>query len=289
MDDLCYELVRMCRHNRDGSFGTQQNRQRGLTAMAVDLKRLGYKLPGATSLKPKHVDALLELWRGNDLDDASIRNRLTWLRWWAGHAGKPGVVERGNAAYGLAAHAHTQINRARTLEPDKLNAIACPYIRASLLLQSAFGLRREEAIKFRPSYAIQQNRIVLKSSWTKGGRARTIPIGTRDQHDALLNVQRLIAGDGSLIPANLTYAEQLKRYEYHTLEAGLRNTHGLRHAYAQRRYQELTGWACPLAGGKLRKDMTEAERERDRSARLQISGELGHARLSITNVYLGRA
>ena len=46
------------------------------------------------------------------------------------------------------------------------------YVRLSIRLQAAFGLRREESIKFNPSYAIQDDHIRLKSSWTKGGRAR---------------------------------------------------------------------------------------------------------------------
>ena len=42
----------------------------------------------------------------------------------------------------------------------------------SLELQRAFGLRREEAMKFQPSYADQKDHITLKASWTKGGRAQ---------------------------------------------------------------------------------------------------------------------
>lgn len=289
MDDLQMDLVRMCRHNRDGSYGTQKNRQRGLAAMASDLRKLGYKLPEARSLKTRHVTALVEHWLGNDLDDATIRNRLTWLRWWAARIGKPNVVERDNATYGLTPRPEDPVNRAQRLDLAKFRAIPCPYIRASLLLQVGFGLRREEAIKFSPSYAIQEQRIVLRSSWTKGGRARSIPITKEYQRWVLDQVRRLVPGQGSLIPASSNYVEQLKRYEHQTLQAGLRNTHGFRHAYAQRRYLALTGWPCPLAGGKRRHQMTAEERERDRSARAQISGELGHARLSITDTYLGRA
>lgn len=289
MDNLTLDLTRMCRRNRDGSYGTQKNRIRGLAAMAADLRKLGYKLPEARSIKTRHVDALVEHWQCNDLDDATIRNRLTWLRWWAQRVDKPNVVERDNAAYGLSPRPDDPANRAQRLDPIKLKLIKCPYIRASILLQVAFGLRREEAIKFRPAYAIQQGRIVLKSSWTKGGRPRSIPVTTDDQRKVLVDIRRMIPGDGSLIPASSTYAEQLKRYEYQTLQAGLRNTHGFRHAYAQRRYFALTGWPCPLAGGKRRHQMTLEERERDRSARLQVSGELGHARLSITDTYLGKA
>lgn len=40
----------------------------------------------------------------------------------------------------------------------------------SLQLQQAFGLRREESIKFQPRYADRGDHIALKGSWTKGGR-----------------------------------------------------------------------------------------------------------------------
>jgi len=51
----------------------------------------------------------------------------------------------------------------------------------------------------------------------------------------------------------------------------------------------LTGQPCPMAGGKRWKDMTEDERKADRAARRQISTELGHGRLEVTDTYLGRA
>jgi integrase len=289
MDDLTMDLHRMCLHNRDGSYGTQKNRKRGLAAMAADLRKLGYKLPAANSLKTKHVEALVEHWLNNDLDDATIRNRLTWLRWWATRIAKANVVERDNAAYGLSPRPLDPLNRAQRLDPMKFHLITCPFTRGSVLLQVAFGLRREEAIKFRPALAVQPERIVLRSSWTKGGRARWVPITSEYQRWVLDQVRRLVPGDGALIAASHTYVDQLRRYEYQTLQAGLRNTHGFRHAYAQRRYKELTGWPCPLAGGKRRHQLTDNEREQDRAARQQISGELGHGRLSITDTYLGRA
>lgn len=257
--------------------------------MAGDLRKLGYKLPEARSLKTRHVGALVEHWLGNDLDDATIRNRLTWLRWWARRVDKPNVVERDNAAYGLSPRPEDPFNRAQRLDPAKFQLIPCRYVRSAILLQVAFGLRREEAIKFSPAYAIKEDRIVLKSSWTKGGRPRWIAITNDYQRQVLTDVRKFAPGAGSLIPAGSNYAEQLKRYEYHTLRVGLRNTHGFRHAYAQKRYLELTGWPCPLAGGKRRHKMTEEERQHDRDARAQISAELGHGRLSITDTYLGSA
>ncbi len=63
--------------------------------------------------------------------------------------------------------------------------------------------------------------------------------------------------------------------------------HGLRHAYAQKRYFELTGWECPANGGPKKSQMAENLRYIDTLARQEISQELGHTRLPITDVYLG--
>jgi len=289
MDDLTMDLVRLCQRNRDGSFGTQNNRRRGLAAMAADLADLGYKLPSTDSLKPKHVEALVERWLDTDTSDASIRNRLTWLRWWAEKVNKANVVHRDNAAYGVAERGEVVRNRAQTLDHAKLGTIECPHIKASVLLQMAFGLRREEAMKFQPLAAVRADHIALQASWTKGGRARTVPVTTLEQQQVLQHIMRLVPGGGSLIPAHLSYVEQLKRFEYQTLKAGLRNTHGLRHAYAQQRYTMLTGRPCPLAAGKRWADMSGTERAADRAARHRISAELGHGRLKITDTYLGSA
>jgi integrase len=156
----------------------------------------------------------------------------------------------------------------------------------SLELQQAFGLRREEAMKFRPSFADRDDHLVLKASWTKGGKERVIPIRTEVQRD-VLNRARLLAGFGSLIQSNRNYVQQMRVYEGNTLRAGLSRMHGLRHAYAQNRYEELTGWKASAAGGPKAKVLTPEQRETDRQARLIISRELGHERAQITAAYCG--
>jgi hypothetical protein len=61
-----------------------------------------------------------------------------------------------------------------------------------------------------------------------------------------------------------------------------------RHAYAQDRYAELTGWSCPAAGGPVAKDLTPGQRKLDYEARLTISRELGHEREAVVGAYIGR-
>lgn len=64
--------------------------------------------------------------------------------------------------------------------------------------------------------------------------------------------------------------------------------HGLRHAYAQRRFEELTGYRAPLAGGPKSNELSNEQLTSNAKARAVISKELGHNREAITAVYLGR-
>lgn len=128
---------------------------------------------------------------------------------------------------------------------------------------------------------------MLKASWTKGGKEREIPILT-DAQRKLLDQAKALAGSGSLIPSQLLYIDQLNRFKAQTAFAGIDRVHGLRHAYAQARYLELTGWRAPAMGGPTSRQLSPQMKNIDRQARLVISRELGHEREQITAIYLGR-
>jgi len=286
--DLNYQLKQICRRNKDGSFTTQRDRERLLTQMADQLYELGYRHMGAQSLKPKHVEAMVDRWQGAGLSAGAMKNRLAAIRWWAQKVNRQNVVARSNDHYGIPNRQFVaKASRARTVSPQDLERVRDPRVRMSLELQQAFGLRREEAIKFIPDYADQGDHVVLKPSWTKGGKARVIPVRSVEQR-AVLNRARALAGKGSLIPSSRTYRQQLRVYEADTARAGLSKMHGLRHAYAQKRYEELTGWRAPAAGGPHSKTLTPEQRQTDQEARLTISIELGHERTQVLSVYLGK-
>jgi len=134
---------------------------------------------------------------------------------------------------------------------------------------------------------------------TKGGRSRTVPIVTREQTAILNRAARLQGKDRSLIPAHLSY-QAYRNQAYQALKGTpLTGFHGHRHEYAQERYQQLTGCACPVVaqvphGSAHHRHLAsqlhlslEVARETDRQARLQVALELGHNRINITNSYLG--
>jgi len=288
MKDLNYQLKALCRNNRDGSHATREIRERLLSQMANQLLELGYRRLQPRSLKPKHVEALVSLWKDQGLGIGTLKNRLAVLRWWAAKVNRANVVARDNGAYGIGErHYVAKTSKAQALDPRKLAKVKDPYLRLSLRLQAEFGLRREEAIKFTPRYAVRQDHIRLKASWTKGGRARLVPI-TRDSQRALLEEIHRFVGGGALIPPHRNYVQQLRCYESQTKGAELRQLHGLRHAYAQRRYRELTGWPAPVAGGPERKALGPEQLAVDEEARATLTAELGHSRLAVTNTYLGR-
>ncbi|MES2257429.1 MAG: phage integrase N-terminal domain-containing protein [Pseudomonadota bacterium] len=287
MRDLNYQLKQLCHRNRDGSYATQADRERLLNLCANDLVEQGFRHMGADCLKPKHVLALLDKWNQEGISTGTLKNRMSALRWWAEKIGKDNVIARSNADYGIADRVLvSNVSRAKMLDPDKLNKIADEYTRMSLQLQAALGLRREESIKIRPGWADCGDFLRLKDSWTKGGKYREVPIST-DAQRVVLDAARRLAGDGSLIPSDIRYRDQLNRFRAQCDKAGINGVHGLRHEYAQRRYAELTGVICLAAGGPTSRQLGAERKALDKAVRLQLSAEMGHNREQITAVYLG--
>ena len=287
MKGLNHQLKQLCRHNREGSYGTQVRRERELTLMANQLHEIGFRGMNSHSLKPKHVEALVGHWLEKEVAAGTIKNRMAAVRWWARKVNRQNVVARSNDHYGIPNRIFvTGSSKAKSVSAAQLEKVRDQHVRMSLELQQVFGFRREEAIKFMPSYADQGDHLTLKPSWTKGGKARTLPIRTPEQREVLDRVHKL-AGKGSLIPSSRNYVQQVRIYEGHTLRAGLSKMHGLRHAYAQQRYEKLTGRKSAAAGGPPSKSLTREQRDQDHHARLLISRELGHERRQVISIYLG--
>lgn len=280
-------LFEIMKRNRDGSFSTQSNRKRIILKMAKDLNILGYKFSDPKSLKPKHIFALIEQWKNEGIATSTIKNRMAHLRWWAEKINKAPIVMRDNSSYGIDKRVYiTNVSKGKLLDSEKLELITCEYVKLSLIMQREFGLRREESIKFNHSVAVKNDKIILKGTWCKGGKQRTIPIETKNQREILKKVSEL-TGTASLIPRYKSYYQQLKSYEYQTTLASLNKMHGLRHEYAQNQYRRITGWECPIKGGVKFNEMTGIQKKIDRKARLEISRLLGHERPQITSIYIG--
>ncbi len=289
MKPLQMALKRIGLRNRDGSETTRHDRALVLSRLARELQEMGFKQLKAHQISERHVLRLVAKWKAEGKSNGAMKNDLAHLRWWASKVGRGHTIAPKNEHYGIGKRSTVaQESKAMTLPSEQLVRVTCAYVRLSLELQRRFGLRREESIKFRVSYAWREHdpeHIYLKGSWTKGGRPRAIPVRTPIQRGLLRRVADL-CGNGSLIPDGKTYRDQLGRYKSECVRAGIQGAHGLRHLYAQERYEELSGLPAPVNASNT-PPITLAQREKHDEARQVVSEELGHGRLQIVESYIG--
>ncbi len=284
--NFIFKVTQILKRNPDGSYATQAERRKVLKLIDRDLQDLGYKKLELHNLKSKHLKAVIDKWSNDGLGIGTVKNRAAHIRWLLAKINKSGLLPSSNTSLGIPKRVYvTNEDKSRVITDEQLNQIRDPYLKASFRLQAAFGLRREESMKIRLKESDKGTHLHIKNS--KGGRPRSIPITTKSQRELLEEIKPLV-GAGSLIPADILYKTQLGRYQQTCISIGIDKAHGLRHNYAQYRYQVLTGELCPAKGGPKQSEMPIELREHVVAMRTLISEELGHGREDITAVYLGR-
>jgi hypothetical protein len=287
LDDLRYSINKLFNRGRENSYETDRGRTKILNLFAKDLVKKSFGLRNIYNLQPKHIKAVVGVWQDRKLKSGTLKNRTAVLRRVCERINKPNIILT-NAEMGIQNRNYTPAYNKAIYNPD-FSIIHNPYLRVSLELQRLFGLRREESLKIRPHSADKNDRLELMPTWCKGGRGRVVPIRTEEQRYWLEQAKSIAGKYGnSLIPEGKSYIRQRNIYEKQTARAGLKNLHGLRHAYAQQRYKELTGWNAPINGGLKAWRYTREEKLIDYRARMILSEELGHSREQITVAYLGR-
>lgn len=175
-------ILSALKHNKDGAFATQAERRRILINITKDLVKCGYGRVTQKNYGGRHAKVLAEYWKSKKISTATIKNRISHMRWLAEKFGKPTAIPKENSQLGIGERTYSDNtkNIAKELEIDKLSKLSERH-QLCLKLQRYFGLRREESLKFQPKYADQGTKIILKASWCKGGRARKIPIRNQKQ------------------------------------------------------------------------------------------------------------
>ena len=180
---------------REGSHTTRRDRSYALARIGRFLNE-NFKGLRARNLKEKHVDALVAGWFAQGLATTTMANLMAHVRWAADKLGRPDVVHPDNAHYGIVKEPACNVDKSKPLDPEKLSRIKDVHVRTSLRLQDAFGLRREEAMKFQPRYADRGGRIVLKASWTKIAYVSPVSSGhCRGSSLSCLSIKKLDHGD----------------------------------------------------------------------------------------------
>ncbi len=285
---LINSVIHIIDHNRDGSYRTQNDRRKSLISIVENLYNSGFQLEHVKFLKPKHVWFLVDSWKADEITTGTMKNRLSQLRWLLGKLNKFDMMPS-NDQLGIEKRQYvTNKDKSRELTVEDLRRIKSPLMQHSLKAQRLFGLRVEESLKIQPFIADQETKLFIKGSWAKGGRDRTIPIRTTEQRAWLDEAKALVKNkQASLIPIDVNYKTYRERFNKACQRAGINHCHGHRHLYAQERFHELTGYACPAKGGPKKSDLSSEQLLKDKEARLELACQLGHSRFYVSNVYLG--
>jgi integrase len=166
-----------------------------------------------------------------------------------------------------------------------------------LRLIQVFGLRRQEAIMFKP-YQSDFNHYISVRAGTKGGRQRCIPID-KDCQRATLNAAKAMVkrvndhiGDPALDlkQALNRFSHVMSRFHITLNLLGV-TAHGLRHERLNDLFEEISGIPSPVRASPLSQEDAKRIRDVDPArlelARAQVSAAAGHNRLNITSAYIG--
>jgi len=285
--------------DKDVSHKTRQDRQQFYFAFFHELRSnddVKMKVR-PRNLAQRQVAFMVRRWVARGLEPGTIQLYLSYLRTfteWIGHQGTvlppakyvtdPARVARSYAAVADKSWSAHDVNpQAKIAQVSAFDA----YVGAQLLMALTYNMRIKEAVMCVPHAAEIDGQLEIRRG-TKGGRQRFVPIDTPEKRATLEAAKRQVASkDASLGRPGKSLKQNLRRIRYVMKKFGITKAdlgvtaHGLRHEYANDRYQRFAGVPSPVRGGP------PIARDVDRAARLRLAEELGHSRENVSNAYLG--
>jgi len=305
----------LTQHNRFDAFGRRRvsdatRRERGdfLLRCVDDLHAHGFKMRHIEGLRARHIRCLASLWEERGYSAATLQKYQSYLHTlliWVGLdqlASMLGSIVRStlkdpNRLLRVRVATEDKSWESRIEDPlSKLAEIAQDDDRVALCLelQLTFGLRAREAWLLDPRAALTPDalrcQVLPITRGAKGGRPRDIPITSPMQIELLKKACEYVdPRTSTLIPVTRSFRGWSSHFYRICQKHGISRkdglvTHGLRHSYANMRYEGISGLERPLVAGRPRDPKTK---EADARARDQVSLELGHSRRGITSAYLG--
>ena len=163
-----YSINEYLKQLKGYSFASRADMRHMLHRCIKDLHELGFGLAHIKGLKPKHIHVLVEHWKTQNKNPATIKNYMAKLRKMAILLDKLQLVKSSNDAYQIPHRSYVPTHNKAIYQVD-FSRCTDPMIQLSLEAQSLFGLRREESMKLIISEAWIGDSLRIKPSWTKGG------------------------------------------------------------------------------------------------------------------------
>lgn len=288
------------RENKIVSHRTMEVRKELLIQSMRELRGLGFKLKSPHNLQQRHVTALAHYWEEQRLSASTIANRLSVLRALSNWIGKPGMIQKSedfvkNPESVRRQQATTEDKSWSAAEVDVNAMIGLieqydERVGLQVRLMREFGLRKREAVMFRPLKADLGLAIRVRDG-TKGGRERVVPIETPEQRRVLdLAKSRVKHVNDHIGHPHRDLEQSIRHINYVFERFGLTKrglgvtAHGLRHEHLNNLYESITGVPSPVRSGSITADIDKHLHD---VARARVSQEAGHERLNISNAYIG--
>ncbi|MCT4535178.1 integrase domain-containing protein [Halodesulfovibrio sp.] len=290
-----------------GSRKTQYTNKAQAMRFAKLLFKLGYRPQHWKNITNKHVGVVVDEWKRQGKETSTIKAYVGSIRSLAKAYGNVSLHKL-NSAFGIGRRS-TIPKRSRAV-PYKIYQEVKDHLLAGserhkrighqLIVMNELGLRPEEARKINPDIALLPDERIYVSAGTKGGRDRIIHDPTKEQVEAVKALAPYIGQYGNSIP-DTTSEANWEKYVYKVVSTlGLSiaacgaSLHGLRHAFAHRRYHELTNLDAPCLHCNPETFRQAAYDEHgpqwrkvhDRAVVI-LAHELGHNRGEVTASYLG--
>lgn len=284
------------------SIGTQIKRRSTLFNGFQILRDLGYKIGNPRNFSRKHIEVLCQYWEEKRYSASTIQNNISTFKIYCEWIGRNEII---NASKDCVKN-HASVTRTYAAQYDKSpSAFGIEIgnkINEALSIDShvgmqmkavhAFGLRKKEAIMFRPFLAEKDHELLINRG-TKGNRKRTLKIETAEQKQILAELKQFIRDQGlgigiSLGNPDYTLAQNINRYSYVMNKIGLTKSqlgttmHGVRASFANSSL-ERRGVVPTVRGGSG----IAATKELTQKAYMDTAEDMGHSRINIIAAYAG--
>lgn len=298
---------KVCKSGKAASYDTLNQRRRFLENSIRILHREGYIIIDMVNFKEKHMHILFNEWlkRGNAAD--TIQNKLSYMRVFEIWINKPNLTNRSIETFSRKEEFLASIislpmkdrpdksftgNGVSPVEAIHLLAAEEPRIALTATLEYMFGLRVEEAMRFKPVDDGEDIKIKVGKG-AKGGRCRdgVESLLPPKSTSAFLEFLKAYVGQRrgiSMVPEDKTFVQWRRHYYYVLRKVGLTQdqlgvtSHGLRHEYAQGQYEAMCNEIAPIA---MKSVNGLTNKQKRHNAKLKISQDLGHNRKNIASLY----
>jgi len=301
---------------REVSAKTRTDFGNVLCKSVVELNKHNHPIQNISDLSVKNCLRLVEIWAEEGQCQGYIQTKVSHFRKFLRMIGKPNAIPKSDKFHELMEKkgvTKEQLTRSNVLkesktwtsqgiDPIKLIQEVQKYnstVGVQMKMMLYFGLRVRESVRLQPYGSDVGDNSLFVYRGTKGGNGRTVPFSTDPEFRELQisaleeaksiarkHPKRVLADPGLTIEQciDLVYNTG-RRFGIGKNALGV-TCHGLRHEFAGRHHEEVSGLRPPVEGRMSLRNLKN-HKEELKQAQYEVSRVLGHTRPHIATAYCG--